>query len=172
MGTCGKLGIKCANFIWSASFLHKMQRMENNFYCVIDNIEHDHLWRNSPSHFRMGFPNHVNFSGGDYECALMEFTCSTKNFPNKMPLAEIYICLNITAEPITGGDAECNLLRYAVVKWVRFQNMTFSVPYYVGVKPMKVSVLEVYIKDESGAEVSFLEGKMTCVLHFRRKNCI
>ena len=116
MGTHRKFGIKCANFIWSASFLHKMQRMENNFYCVIDNIEHDHLWRNSQSHFRMGFPNHVNFSGGDYECALMEFTCSTKNFPNKMPLAEIYICLNITAEPITGGDAECNLLRCVVVK--------------------------------------------------------
>ena len=49
-----------------------------------------------------------------------------------MPLAEIYICLNITAEPITGGDAECNLLRYAVVKWGRFQNMTFSVPYRFG----------------------------------------
>ena len=95
-----------------------------------------------------------------------------KEFPNKMPLAEIYICLNITAEPITGSDVECNLLRYVVVKWGRFQNLTFSVPYYVGVKPMKVSVLEVYIKDESGAEVSFLEGKTTCVLHFRRKNCI
>ena len=89
-----------------------------------------------------------------------------------MPLAEIYIYLNITAEPIIGGDAECNLLRYAVVKLGRFQNMTFSVPYYVGVKPIKVSVLEMYIKDESGAEVSFLEGKITCVLHFRRKNCI
>ena len=57
----------------------------------------------------------------------MEFMCSTKNFQNKMPLAEIYICLNISAEPITSGDAECNLLRYAVVKWGRFQNMTFSV---------------------------------------------
>ena len=37
---------------------------------------------------------------------------------------------------------------------------------------MKVNVLEVYLKDEMGAEVSFLEGKMTCTLRFRRKNCI
>ena len=127
------------------------------------------FWGNTPSHFRIGLPNHIDFTGGDYECALMEFTCSTKNFPNNMPLTEIYICMNVIGEHITDANRGCNLLRYVVIKWGKFQNTIFPVPYYVRVKTVRTNMLEVYIKDDEGAEVSFLEGKTTCTLHFRRR---
>ena len=121
-------------------------KMEEDFYCLLSNTKSADIFEdNSAHHFRVALPQYLQFTRGIYECALMDFSCTTQNFPDKVPMREIYICVNITSEPITGGDHECNLLRYTTVKRARFQMETFSVPYYIRVKPMRTNILELYI---------------------------
>ena len=45
----------------------------------------------------------------------------------------------------------------------------FILPYYIPVKPIKTNILEVYIKDENGKEVSFFKKATMCTFHFGKK---
>ena len=45
----------------------------------------------------------------------------------------------------------------------------FTLPYCIPVKPIKTNILEVYIKDKNGKEVSFLRKTTMCTFHFRKK---
>lgn len=145
--------------------------MEENFYCIIHSEKSRDLFPdNTAAHFRVALPRILNFSR-DYECALMDFSYTAK-FPDKRPLREAFICLNIAAEQLTGTDRRCSLLRYTTLKKGKFYMETFPVPYYIPVKPIRTNILEVYIKDEDGTISSFIQGKTTCTLHFRKKSII
>ena len=101
-----------------------------------------------------------------YECALMDFTCSTTKF--ETPAKSVFIYFNMTSEQLIGGSTD-SLMRHTTVRRGHLKMEKFILPYYIPVKPIKTNILEVYIKDENGKEVSFLKKTMTCTFHFRKK---
>ena len=108
----------------------------------------------------------INFTDDAYECALVDFSCTTTNFQS--PLEEIYICLNIVSEQLIGGSRR-RLVRRTTVKCARYQMEKFQLPFYVPIKPVASNMLEVYIKGADGKEISFLKNITTCTFHLRRK---
>ena len=96
----------------------------------------------------------------------MDFTCSTTKF--ETPAKNVFIYFNMTSEQLIGGSTD-SLVRDTTVRCGRLKMEKFILPYYIPVKPIKTNILEVYIKDENGKEVSFLKKAMMCTFHFRKK---
>ena len=89
-----------------------MDNMEDNFYLLINGEQSKNYYtNNNPSHFRVGLNEFISFTDCEYECALVDFSCTTTNFEDKQPLAKIYICFNIASEQLIGGR-RCSLVRY------------------------------------------------------------
>ena len=81
---------------------------------------------------------------------------------------DIYIYFNVCTEQPIGGNKDC-LVRSILVHKGQCQMEKFTYPYYMNVKPMNTSLLEVYIKDSKGKDVSFLTETTMCTFHFRRR---
>ena len=96
----------------------------------------------------------------------MDFTCSTTKF--ETPAKSVFIYFNMTSEQPIGGITD-SLVRHATVRHGYLKMEKFILPYYIPVKSIKTNILEVYIKDEKGKEVSFLKKATTCTFHFRKK---
>ena len=84
------------------------------------------------------------------------------------PAKSVFIYFNMTSEQPIGGSTD-SLMRHTTVQHGHLEMEKFILPYYIPVKPIKTNILEVYIKDENGKEVSFLKKAMTCTFHFRKK---
>ena len=74
----------------------------------------------------------------------------------------------MTSEQPIGGSTD-SLVRHTTVRSGCLKMEKFILLYYIPVKPIKTNILEVYIKDENGKEVSFLKKAMMCTFHFRKK---
>ena len=96
----------------------------------------------------------------------MDFTCSTTKF--ETPAKSIFIYFNMTSEQLIGGSTD-SLARHTTVQHGHLEMEKIILPFYIPVKLIKTSILEVYIKDENGKEVSFLKKAVTCTFHFRKK---
>ena len=172
MGAHQKLGIKADVHQRDTTYAFEMDNMEDNFYLLINSEQSKNYYtNNTPSHFHVGLNEFINFTDCQYECALVDFSCTTTNFDDKQSLAEVYICFNIASEQLIGGRM-CSLVRYTTVKCGRFQMEKFVLPYYVPIKPLKTNMLEVYIKDADGKELSFLRSTTKCTFHFRRRKIL
>ena len=82
----------------------------------------------------------------------MDFTCSTTKF--ETPAKSGFIYFNMTSEQLIGGSTD-SLVRHTTVRHGHLEMEKFILPYYIPVKSIKTNILEVYIKDENGKEVSF-----------------
>ena len=140
--------------------------MDHEKYIVISSKHSkDYFPNNRPSHFRVCLEHYIDFEH-PYECALMDFTCSTTKFET---LAKsVFIYFNMTSEQPIGGSTD-SLMRHTTVRRGHLKMEKFILPYYIPVKPIKTNILEAYIKDKNGKEVSFLKKTMTCTFHFRKK---
>ena len=96
----------------------------------------------------------------------MDLTCSTTKF--ETPAKSVFIYFTMTSEQLIGGSTD-SLMRHTIVRRGHLEMEKFILPYYFPVKSIKTNILEVYIKDENGKEVSFLKKAMTCIFHFRKK---
>ena len=140
--------------------------MEHEKYIVISSKHSkDYFPNNHPSHFRVCLEHYIDFEH-PYECALVDFTCSTTKF--ETPAKSVFIYFNMTSEQPIGGSTD-TLMRHTTVRRGRLKMEKFLLPYYIPVKPIKTNILEAYIKDENGKEVSFLKKTMMCTFHFRKK---
>ena len=139
--------------------------MEDQFFITVNN-EHSRKYfpRNSASKFQVALDQTINFQD-KYECALVDFMCTTKNFDDD--LRDIYIYLDICTEQLIGGSRG-SLVRFTTVDKGQGQMEKFNYPYYVNVKPMNTNQLEVYIKDRNGKDASFLTETTTCTFHLRK----
>ena len=81
---------------------------------------------------------------------------------------KVYLYTSMTSEQLIGGSTD-SLVRYTTVQRSHLKMEKIILPYYIPVKPIKTNILEVYIKDENGKEVSFLKKAMMCTFHFREK---
>ena len=140
--------------------------MELEKYIVISSKHSkDYFPNNRPSHYRVCLEHYIDFEH-PYECALVDFTCSTTKF--ETPAKSVFIYFNMTSEQPIGGSTD-SLVRHTTVRRGRLEMEKFILPYYIPVKPIKTNILEVYIKDENGKEVSFLKKTMASTFHFRKK---
>ena len=167
LGTHQKSGIKVGDCIANLSFPMTMWNMEDNFYLLINNEQSKGYYpNNSSANFKICLDQFINFTDVTYECALVDFSCTTINF--QPPLEEVYICLNIVSEQLIGGSRR-RLARRTTVKRGRYQMEKFQLPFYVPIKPVASNMLEVHIKGADGKDVSFLKNTTTCTFHLRRK---
>ena len=72
------------------------------------------------------------------------------------------------SEQLIGGSTD-SLVRHTTVQRSHLEMEKFILSYYIPVKPTKTNILQVYIKDENGKEVSFLKKAKMCTFHFRKK---
>ena len=140
--------------------------MEDQFYITINSEQSKKYFvENSPGKFQVYLDQYLNFQD-EYECALLDFMCTTKNFDGVMK--DIYIYFNICTEQLV-GDTRQSLVRSTTVKRGQFQMEKFYFPYYHNVRSMNTNLLELSIRDKTGNDVSFLTEITTCTFHFRRK---
>ena len=137
--------------------------MEDQFYITVNN-EHSQKYfpGNSLSRFQIFLDQTINFDG--YECNLVDSMCTTELFD--VTMKDVCIYFNVCSEQPIGG-IEDSLMRYTLVHKDQLQMENFVYPYYISVKSM--SLLEVYIKDRNGKDVSFLAETTSCTFHFRRR---
>ena len=125
--------------------------MEHEMYIVISSMHSkDYFPNNHPSHFRVCLEHYIDLE--PYECALMDFTCSTTKF--ETPAKRVFIYFNMTSEQLIGGSTD-SLMRHTTVLQGHLEMKKFILPYYIPVKPIKTNILEVNIKDENGKKFHF-----------------
>lgn len=82
----------------------------------------------------------------------------------------LYVYSDI-CEPQFVGDVMAPLLRTVALRGKRGEYISkiFDVPHYIPVALNGINSIEINIKDDTGEDVSFLDGKVVCKLHFRPK---
>ena len=86
--------------------------MEDEKYIVISSKQSkDYFPNNHPSHFQVCLQHYIDFEG-PYECALIDFTCSTTKF--ETPAKRVFIYFNMTSEQPIGGST-VSLMRHTTV---------------------------------------------------------
>ena len=67
--------------------------MKDQFYFTINsNHSKKYFLGNSPSRFQVCLEQSINFHD-DYECALIDFSCTTKDFDS--PAKDVYVYFNV-----------------------------------------------------------------------------
>ena len=140
---------------------------DDEFYFTFNNeTSKKYFPGNSASHFQIYLNQPLNFYDKSYQCALVDFTCSTEMFGTAPE--DIYIHFNMCREQLVGNTRD-NLVRHTVVRRGKCQMEKFIHPYYMDVRPMNTNLFEICIKDRNGKNVSFLTDITTCTFHFRKK---
>ena len=82
----------------------------------------------------------------------------------------MYVNCNVCSPQIV-GDVYAPLLRCVPVQGERGEHVmkTYSDPHYIPVADRQVDVIEINIRDDTGALVPFTSGKVVCKLHFRQR---
>ena len=83
----------------------------------------------------------------------------------------LYVYCDI-CEPQFVGDVMVPLLRTVAVEGERGDYITriYDVPHYIPVSLNGINTIEINIKDDTGVDVPFIDGKVMCKLHFRPKS--
>ena len=141
--------------------------MREEFYFTFNNKTSEYYFSdNSANNFRICLEQKLNFYD-QYECALVDFSCTTEYFDTTTK--EISIHSNLCEQQLV-GDTQDYLIRCTVVNRGRYQMEKFNHPYYMDVRPIKTNCLYVHIKDENGKSASFLNNVTTCTFHFRKQS--
>ena len=82
----------------------------------------------------------------------------------------LFVYCNVR-EPQIVGDSYVPLLRTVAIKGAHgeYVTKTYGEPHYVPVNTDELSVIEMNIKDDTGQDVPFIDGKVVCKLHFRQR---
>ena len=82
----------------------------------------------------------------------------------------LFVYCNV-CEPQIVGDSYVPLLRTVAIKGAHgeYVTKTYGEPHYVPVNTDELSVIEMNIKDDTGQDVPFIDGKVVCKLHFRQR---
>ena len=82
----------------------------------------------------------------------------------------LFVYCNVV-EPQIVGNVYVPLLRTVAIKGDRgsYVVKTYGEPHYVPVSTDEMAVIEMNIKDDSGHDVPFTNGKVVCKLHFRQR---
>ena len=143
--------------------------MKDEFYFTLNNKTSEcYFSDNSANNFWLCLEHALKFYD-EYECALVDFSCTTEYFDTTTK--EILIHFNLCGEQLL-GDTWSNLVRCTVVHRGKYQIQKFIHPYYVDVRPLNTNLFEVSIKDEDGKSTSFLTNVTTCTFHFRKKKWV
>ena len=83
----------------------------------------------------------------------------------------LYVYYNI-CDPQIVGDVYAPLLRSVAIKGNRGEHVTktYGEPHYVPVNTKTLDTIEMNIRDDTGANVPFMSGRVICKLHFRLKS--
>ena len=132
--------------------------MREEFYFTFKNKTSDYYFSdNSANNFHICQEQKLNFYD-QYECALVDFSCTTECFDTTTK--EISIHFNLYEQQLVGNKQD-DLIRCTVVNRGRYQMETLNHPYYMDVRPIKTNLFRVYIKDENGKSASFLNNVTT-----------
>ena len=83
----------------------------------------------------------------------------------------LYVYCSVV-EPQIVGDVYAPLLRTVAAEQKRGQYIikAYGKPHYVRVNAKEINTIEINIKDDTGANVSFTFGKVICKLHFQQRS--
>ena len=83
----------------------------------------------------------------------------------------LYVYCSVV-EPQIVGDVYAPLLRTVAAEQKRGQYVikAYGKPHYVRINTKEIHTIEINIKDDTGADVSFTFGKVICKLHFRQRS--
>ena len=148
------------------SYESRMPKVKGDLFMVVSNEDCQDLYTdNTASRFKVSLDEYIDFTDTHSTCALLDIGLTTQHIGNQN--RNIYICTNVVAEQRVGVRQE-SILRMTSVHHDKFQKEKFLYPYYMPLKPIRGNYLEIYIRDERGADASFLKGTTTCTLHFRK----
>jgi CBS domain-containing protein len=84
-------------------------------------------------------------------------------------ISSLYVYTDIL-EPVAVGDTEAQLLRVVDVKGRNGETVhkTFDHLHYVPIQKKRFDTIEVDIRDDTGAPISFETGRLIATLHIRR----
>ena len=148
-----------------------MDSTPNSFYLIVDSGQSLDLFPdNTGSDFYVYMAEYLDFSDYTYDCALVDFSCTSKAFEYGKCLRPIQLCLDLVEYQSVCGIKE-QLLRSTTVSNEKYQAEKFPIAYYIPVRQLRANSLHIWIKDGESHEVaSFLHETTTCTLHFRRRS--
>ena len=117
---------------------------------------------NTPHDFRIKLNRALQFDGY-WEVALTEI----RIFMEDPTDTALFVCSDICQDSFV-GTSEQSLLRRVFFEDVNGKNVIYVHPYYVPLKLRDVQQIRIYIKDENGADASFLKKKVSVTLHFKK----
>lgn len=110
----------------------------------------------------LGFSTNVVFHGN-----------TVAKYPPNLQLGmySLFVYSDIV-QPFMVGESKSNLLGIAEVQGEDGQvvTKTFERPMYVPLCKQQMDTVEIDISRDTGEEVQFMQGKVTCTLHFRRRH--
>lgn len=118
-------------------------------------------------HFSDEFCDVVGFPKGTYRGGTVH---TTHRYDITHGFRSLYVYCDI-CEPQFVGDVMVPLLRTVAIQGERGDYVTniYDVPHYIPVSLNGISTIEINIKDDTGEDVPFIDGKVMCKLHFRPK---
>ena len=95
---------------------------------------------------------------------------TTQRYDIRHGFHSLYVYCDI-CEPQFVGDVMVPLLRTVAVEGERgdYMSKIYNTPHYIPVGLNGINSIEINIKDDTGQDVPFLDGKVMCKLHFRPK---
>lgn len=119
---------------------------------------------NKPFNFRIKLNRTIQLDGY-WVVALTEFSTAERDESHQP--SELYIFSDICQDSFIGNN-EQPLLRRIFFDNVKQNNVIYDNPYYIPVRLGGIQHIHVYIKDNKGQAASFLKGKVTVTLHFKK----
>ena len=117
---------------------------------------------NNTSHdFRIKLNRSLQFDGY-WVVALTEI-----NTVNRTQKQELFVYSDLCQDSFI-GTSEQPLLRRIVYDKINQKNIIYDNPYYVPIKLREIQQIHIYIRDDKGQDASFLKGKVTITLHFKK----
>lgn len=142
-----------------------------SFYVIVRNSDSVSYFPSNASHrFQVALNSPLTFNPGEWSVALCELYCSSVD-RSEDNIHEIYVSTNICQTSLV-GDSELRLLRRVTVNPKRNSipvDSTFSQPFYMPVSVSECRTILVEITNVNGEPASFLNGRVTATLHFKRR---
>ena len=119
---------------------------------------------NKPFNFRIKLNRPIHLDGY-MVMALIEFSIAERHDGGHLQNCSFfsYICQDSFI-----GNNEQPLLRRIFFDNVKQNNVIYDNPYYIPVRLGGIQHIHIYIKDNKGQDASFLKGRVTVTLHFKK----
>lgn len=121
----------------------------------------DFFPNNKPHDFRVKLGRSLQFEGY-WVVALTEINTSDRG-----QTKELFVYSDICKDSFI-GSSERPLLRRIFYEGKDQNNIVYDNPYYIPIKLTDIQQIHVYINDSNGQNASFLKGKVTITLHFKK----